>query len=59
VGDYLGFFHRLGYAMALVVPGRPDPEPIRDLESFSGSWVDPFRIENLVLTPPPPGSPTP
>ena len=56
VRDYLGFFERLGYTAALVRPGRPEPEPIGDLDAFAGSWVDPFRIENLVLTPPP-GSP--
>jgi len=39
-----------------VRPGRPAPEPIGDLDEFAGSWADPFRIENLVLTPPP-GSP--
>jgi hypothetical protein len=55
LADYLAWFEERDYAVHLIAPGSGPPIAFPDAAALLATWHDPFRIENLLLTPRPIG----
>lgn len=55
LADYLGWFEDRGYDVHLITTAGGPPVAFRDAGALLATWSDPYRIENLLLTPRPTG----
>jgi FkbM family methyltransferase len=51
LADYLAWFEERDYELHLITPSGGSPVAFRDAAALLATWTDPYRIENLLLTP--------